>query len=405
MVVLLSLGGVASRWSRGVHALVAHGSAAAGLLLLGLARNGWWPAGSVLGGGLVQMSGAAQRPGSTLSGSAGGLVGGRAPGVLDAQPRCWRLLAPLFGWLASRQLTARPLPARGARPPRKRARQSPASSCGPGACGLTARRLAAPSGPSMRPPTLVSPRSPPRAVVAPVPPALPASAARAAAPASETSVRPRAAAPRRALAPPARPPPSRRALDHRRELAHVARPRLGAEQLDVLARRHERRASRPGRRSASRGPDVLRSRRGGRWEALIRYQRSRRNCPGERHRGQVAVGRGDDADVDVASGGARRRPARTCRPGARAAAAPAPRAAARRSRRGTACRRRRARTSPGASRTAPVKLPRSCPNSSESTSSGGIAPQFTRRNGPRARARALVDRARDHLLAGAGLAE
>ena len=52
-----------------------------------------------------------------------------------------------------------------------------------------------------------------------------------------------------------------------------------------------------------------------------------------------------------------------------------------------------------------MKLPRSWPNSSESTSSGGIAPQLTRTNGPAARARARVDRARDHLLAGAGLAE
>ena len=54
---------------------------------------------------------------------------------------------------------------------------------------------------------------------------------------------------------------------------------------------------------------------------------------------------------------------------------------------------------------APVKLPRSCPNSSESTSSGGIAPQLTRRIGPRARSAALVDRARDHFLARSGLAE
>jgi hypothetical protein len=31
---------------------------------------------------------------------------------------------------------------------------------------------------------------------------------------------------------------------------------------------------------------------------------------------------------------------------------------------------------------APVNEPRSCPNSSESTSSGGSAPQLTRQNGP-----------------------
>ena len=80
-------------------------------------------------------------------------------------------------------------------------------------------------------------------------------------------------------------------------------------------------------------------------------------------------------------------------------------AAARRSRRGTASRRRRARTSPSAAPRRPVKLPRSWPKSSESIRPGGIAPQFTRRNGPAARARARVDRARDHLLARAGLAE
>ena len=52
-----------------------------------------------------------------------------------------------------------------------------------------------------------------------------------------------------------------------------------------------------------------------------------------------------------------------------------------------------------------MKLPRSWPNSSESTSPVGIAPQFTRTNG-RARApRAGVNRASDDFLAGPGLAE
>src|SRR5439155_1569197 len=37
------------------------------------------------------------------------------------------------------------------------------------------------------------------------------------------------------------------------------------------------------------------------------------------------------------------------------------------------------------SASAPVKLPRSCPKSSESIRPGGTAPQFTRRNGPAAR--------------------
>ena len=54
---------------------------------------------------------------------------------------------------------------------------------------------------------------------------------------------------------------------------------------------------------------------------------------------------------------------------------------------------------------APVKLPRSWPKSSESTSSGGMAPQLTRMIGPAARAEPAVDRAGDDLLAGAGLAQ
>ena len=53
---------------------------------------------------------------------------------------------------------------------------------------------------------------------------------------------------------------------------------------------------------------------------------------------------------------------------------------------------------------APVKAPRSWPNSSVSISSGGIAAQLTLTNGLSARALGAVDRARDQLLAGAALA-
>ena len=122
------------------------------------------------------------------------------------------------------------------------------------------------------------------------------------------------------------------------------------------------------------------------------------------HRAQVAVGGGDDPDVDAlrllaadALEGAVLEDAQQAHlRGQRAA---------RRSRRETGCRRRRARTSPAARCVAPVKLPRSWPKSSESTSSVGMAPQLTRRKGPGRPPRAVVDRTRHDLLAGAGLAE
>ena len=60
---------------------------------------------------------------------------------------------------------------------------------------------------------------------------------------------------------------------------------------------------------------------------------------------------------------------------------------------------------PSAAETAPVNAPFSCPNSSDSIRSCGIAPVCTGTNGPAVRARALVDRARHQLLAGAGLAD
>ncbi len=54
--------------------------------------------------------------------------------------------------------------------------------------------------------------------------------------------------------------------------------------------------------------------------------------------------------------------------------------------------------------TAPVKEPFSWPNSSLSIRLGGTAPQSKMMSGPRGARRHLVDRLRDHLLAGAGLA-
>ena len=56
-------------------------------------------------------------------------------------------------------------------------------------------------------------------------------------------------------------------------------------------------------------------------------------------------------------------------------------AACRRSRRGRSCRRRRPGTSPLCACTAPVNAPRAWPNSSDSSSGSGIAPQLTPTNG------------------------
>ena len=80
------------------------------------------------------------------------------------------------------------------------------------------------------------------------------------------------------------------------------------------------------------------------------------------------------------------------------------RAACRRSRRGTACRRRATRTGRARARRAPVNAPRSWPNSSLSSSVSGIAAQLIATNGARRARAAVVERARDELLADAALA-
>ena len=66
--------------------------------------------------------------------------------------------------------------------------------------------------------------------------------------------------------------------------------------------------------------------------------------------------------------------------------------------------RRPARTCPAARWSAPVNAPRSWPNSSLSSSVSGKAAQLTATNGRSPRPDAVVDRARDELLAGAALA-
>ena len=114
------------------------------------------------------------------------------------------------------------------------------------------------------------------------------------------------------------------------------------------------------------------------------------------------MGRREDAHVDRDRPAADRR--RPCAPAAPAAAWPAWRGPCRRSRRGTACRRRRRGTLPARSAMAPVKAPRTWPNSWLSSSSPGMAAQLTATNGLPAAAAVPVDGARDDLLAGAGLA-
>ena len=221
-----------------------------------------------------------------------------------------------------------------------------------------------------------------------------------------------------------RPPPRRLGPDARiaarsidvLELAHVARPGVGRaaapccvrrrrsialaelasrsvarkccdEQRDVVARARAAAA-------CAIGNDVRAGRRGRCAEAPLRDRRL-----------QVAVGRGDDADVDADSV-ARRRPARTPAPGARAGAWPAVSS-------GSSPISSRKIVPPSASskrpgarrRRAPVNAPRSCPKSSLSTRSAGIAPQLTLTSGRCVRrVLRLVDRARDELLAGARLA-
>ena len=110
------------------------------------------------------------------------------------------------------------------------------------------------------------------------------------------------------------------------------------------------------------------------------------------------------------SPGHRPRPRRRRRPGARAttrgrgAAWPGPRAASRRSRRGTACRRVASTNRPSRDSRASVNAPRRTPNSSASTRPLGSAAQLIWTSGPSRRATVLVDPARERALARAALA-
>ncbi|MGB8931396.1 MAG: MFS transporter [Anaeromyxobacteraceae bacterium] len=156
VIVLLALGAIASRWARARFVLASYGSAGVGLMLLGLARGGWWLwVGSLLLGaglGLVQLDSLvrAARVGArvgqdaasclqSLSGSSGGLIVGLLGGLIGrafGTQAVFLLLAPAFGLLAWRQLagglTHRPTEAPAS--PGSAPSRSPASSCGPGAC-------------------------------------------------------------------------------------------------------------------------------------------------------------------------------------------------------------------------------------------------------------------------------
>ena len=201
------------------------------------------------------------------------------------------------------------------------------------------------------------------------------------------------------------------AIHHRRHLADVARPAVLRQHPHVVVRDGDRPQAEPmggafGKVLGKR-PDVAGTVAQGRnhdrkhRQPVVEILAERLRLD---HRRQIAMRGGDDADVDAhgpltadADQFAILDDAE--QPDLRR------RRRARRPRRERGCRRRPARTSLCAASMAPVNAPCSWPNSSESISSGAIAPQFTRRNGPRAERRVLVDGARDDLLAGAGLAE
>ena len=117
----------------------------------------------------------------------------------------------------------------------------------------------------------------------------------------------------------------------------------------------------------------------------------------------VAVRRRDHAHVDFE---ALRRADRAApgAPAARAAASPAAAPACRRSRPGRACPCSPSGTGPCGRACAPVNEPLTWPNSSDSSSCSGIAPQLIATNGCSRRRLALWIARAMQLLAGAGLA-
>ena len=200
------------------------------------------------------------------------------------------------------------------------------------------------------------------------------------------------------------------ALDEVLELAHVARPVVAREALHDVQRE-------PGDRAALARVHLAAEVLGQRRDVLAPLPQGRdldrndveavvevlaevaRRRPSPRGRGGWPRRRARRRES-----ARRRRPASPRAPAARAAAWPARCAASRRSRRGTASRRAPPTMRPVRALSAPVKAPRTWPNSSASASASGMAAMLTATNGPSGGALAPWMQPRDDLLAGAGLA-
>ena len=181
-----------------------------------------------------------------------------------------------------------------------------------------------------------------------------------------------------------------RALEHVAQLAHVARPGV-PDSSSSAGPAHRARLAAPRRRSISATSSGRSSRR---W---------RSGGQGERHHRQPVVEvRAERALGHRAATGPAREAATTRTSTACSASPPTGRTSrssstrssractggghARPARPGRACRRWPATKAPGARRVAPVKAPRTWPNSSLSSSPSGSAPQSTATKGPLRRA-------------------
>ena len=202
-----------------------------------------------------------------------------------------------------------------------------------------------------------------------------------------------------------------RALDDVLELAAIAGPAVRHQPVERGGRREGQRQRRPATwRSSSAAAIARMSSRRARSGASV--ERKDVEAPvevgaeaaGGDFGGEVAVGAGDDADVD------RLGPDRADRqdfasPAARAAAWPGARSGISAISSSSRVPPSAARNRPSPSRLAPVKLPLRWPNSIASSIVSGSAAQLTAMNGPLRARRAGVDVAGDAFLAGAGLAE
>ena len=178
-----------------------------------------------------------------------------------------------------------------------------------------------------------------------------------------------------------------RALDHVAQLANVAFPERRAEQPLGAWRQPGETLLQPLRGAAhERGRQVrnvlaaVAQRRQPHFDDVEAVVEVAPEPAGGDFGTEIAIGRGDHVHVDALRARARRRGGLLRAP-ARAAAWPARRAAARRSRRGTACPLRRARRALACVSVAPMNAPRTWPNSSLSNSVSSTAAQLTVTNG------------------------